>query len=73
MKNRIYFIGGASASGKSTIAKELSNLYALPVVELDRFYDILMQVIFDREKLVVATEKISLEVVEQFLAVLYRL
>jgi shikimate kinase len=69
MKNRIFFIGGASASGKSTIAKELSNLYALPVVELDRFYDILMQVIFDREKLVVATEKISLEVVAQFLAV----
>lgn len=67
MKNQIYFIGGASASGKSTIAKGLSVLYALPVVELDRFYDILMQAICDREELVVATKKVALEVVKQFL------
>ena len=66
MKSRIYFIGGASASGKSTIAKELSSLYSFPVVELDRFHDILMPIVHDREQLVSATSKIAFEVVRQF-------
>ena len=67
MKNRIYFIGGASASGKSIIAQELSNLYSLPVVELDRFHDILIPIVHDRERLVNVTNKIALEVVRQLL------
>ena len=67
MKSRIYFIGGASASGKSTIAKELSSLYSFPVVELDRFHDILMPIVHDREQLVRTTGKITLEVVRQLL------
>ncbi|MFO1423224.1 MAG: hypothetical protein U1F70_06160 [Candidatus Competibacteraceae bacterium] len=67
MKNRIYFIGGASASGKSTVAKELSNLYSLPVVELDRFYDVLMPIVHDRELLVSITDQVVLEVARQLL------
>ena len=67
MKNRIYFIGGASASGKSTIAKELSNLYSFPVVELDQFHDILIPIVHDRERQVKATRKVALEVVRQLL------
>lgn len=67
MSNRIYFIGGASAAGKSTISKELSLRYALPLVELDTCYDLLSAAIPEREPLIEATRKVALAAVSQLL------
>lgn len=63
----IYFIGGASASGKSTAAKKLASL-SFPVVELDDFHRILMNCIIDCEKLELATENVAETAVRQLLA-----
>lgn len=67
MNNRIYFVGGASAAGKSTITKELSVRSSLPLVELDKFHDILIPAIGERELLIETTRKVALEAVELLL------
>lgn len=67
MKNAIYFIGGASASGKSTVASRMAERDALPVIELDRFYDLLSRHLRDREVLASVTERMAREVATQLL------
>lgn len=67
MNNRIYFVGGASAAGKSTISKELAVCYSLPLVELDKFHDILIPVIGERELLIETTSEVALAAVELLL------
>ena len=68
MKNSIYFIGGASASGKSTAARMLAARDGRAVVELDNFYDILGKFVDDQGALEKVTEKIALEVMARLLA-----
>lgn len=67
MSKQIYYVGGASAAGKSTITKELALRAALPLVELDKFHDLLSAVIRVRKPLIAATRKVALTVVVQLL------
>lgn len=69
MASAIYFIGGASASGKSVVARALAAEAQWPIVELDEFYDILDSAFEDHTNLEKATDKIALQVVVQLLAV----
>ncbi len=68
MKHSIYFIGGASASGKSTVARLLAAQEERSIVELDNFYDILESATQDESFLEKTTQKIALELVSQLLA-----
>lgn len=68
MNNYIYFVGGASASGKTTITKKLSAKYLHPVVELDKFHMAITPAIFERDPLVEATRNIAIEVIRQLLS-----
>jgi shikimate kinase len=68
MKHSIYFIGGASASGKSRVARSLAVQDGRSVVELDHYYDILEPAIHDHDVLVKTTGRIALEAVTQLLA-----
>lgn len=68
MQNSIYFIGGASASGKSTVARLLAAEDGRSVVALDNYYDILESAFHDHDLLVKISERIALEVVTQLLA-----
>ena len=65
MQNTIYFIGGASASGKSVVASRLAELDLLTVIELDRFYDLLSRTLHNREVLAKVTERVAREVATQ--------
>ncbi|HRC71365.1 MAG TPA: hypothetical protein PK880_02400 [Candidatus Competibacter sp.] len=67
-RGSIYFIGGASASGKSTAARMLAARDGRAVVELDNFYDILGKVVDDQGALEKVTQKIALEVVARLLS-----
>jgi shikimate kinase len=39
LQNKIIFIGGASASGKTTVAKQLAEKLERPLISLDDFYN----------------------------------
>lgn len=69
MTSAIYFIGGASASGKSVVAKMLAAKDQCSIVELDEFYDILEGTFKDHAGLEEVTGKIALQVVAELLAV----
>lgn len=56
---RIYFIGGASGAGKSTIAAKLGERHGIPVVELDAFQRILIPAFDDREALFAAMRNLA--------------
>lgn len=43
MSAQIYYIGGASASGKSTVAKEVSQEHGLPMTKLDDINNLLQK------------------------------
>ncbi|MBL8251594.1 MAG: hypothetical protein JNK31_07995 [Candidatus Competibacter sp.] len=68
MKNAIYFIGGASASGKSVAARKLVAGDGRAIIELDNFYDILASALADHVILEKVTGKIAAEAVIQLLA-----
>lgn len=68
MQNSIYFIGGASAAGKSAVTTRLAARDGRTIIELDRFYDLLQATIRDSNALEKATRQIALEVVKQLLA-----
>lgn len=63
----VYFIGGASASGKSTVAKKLASS-KYQSLELDDFQNILSNVILDCNERKSATEAVAETAVRQLLA-----
>lgn len=63
----LYFIGGASASGKSTIARILATKSHRSAIELDAYYDLLEPLTRNHRALEQATTQVSLELVRQML------
>jgi predicted kinase len=67
MGTRIIYIGGASASGKTATAVKLSAMTGLPVVELDEYYDLLVDSACGAEVAAAVTPAIARRVVEDLL------
>lgn len=67
MNGRLYFIGGASAAGKSTITRALAARTGRGSIELDAYYDILEPLTRSSCALEQATTEVSLAVVRQML------
>ena len=67
MNGRLYFIGGASAAGKSTVARALATRTGRNSIELDAYYDLLEPLTRNSRALEQATTQVSLEAVRQML------
>jgi 2-phosphoglycerate kinase len=68
MKKLIYFVGGVSAAGKSTVTKKLSDMSGHRIVALDDLYNFLRASMNDRRVSKEVTRKITIDIIEQFLA-----
>jgi predicted kinase len=60
---RIYFIGGQSASGKSTTAAEVASDYGLNVVKLDDYYNVLREHGLTEDALEAATSEVARRII----------
>ena len=65
MRSGIYFVGGASGAGKTTVTKKLSQKFDIPVVELDDFQRLIMTAVPVLENRITAMRTISRCVIEQ--------
>ena len=64
----VYFVGGASAAGKTTCTKSLALRFHLPVVELDDFQRLIMDAIPSLERRAPATFRIAEAVLRELLS-----
>lgn len=62
------FIGGASAAGKTTLARHLGHLLQLPVLSLDRLYGAIGPAFADGEEHRAATRRICRALLRELLA-----
>lgn len=67
MNKGIYFIGGASASGKSTCAHLLAEEFDVNTIELDDIFDVIKQAVGDEDTGVNITNKVAPYCVKQFI------
>ena len=65
----IFFIGGSSASGKSTVAKKIATQFDLPVITLDKFRNSIDEFVASPEDRTLLTRKISLQVIKELINV----
>lgn len=63
----VYFIGGASASGKSWVAQSLAQKHCLPLIHLDEFHNALRSVPASGSDLEEATKAVCLVATKQLL------
>ena len=59
----IFFIGGSSASGKSTVANEIAKTWGLPVIRIDNYRDIIDEINLPNDTATAVTKALSLQVV----------
>jgi predicted kinase len=63
----VIFIGGASAAGKTTLARQLGSLLQLPVLGLDRLFGALGPAFAEVEEQRAATRRIARALVQELL------
>jgi hypothetical protein len=68
MGKLIYFVGGVSAAGKSTVTQRLADMSGYRIVALDDLYNFLRAGMNDRHSSEEVTRKITIDIIEQFLA-----
>jgi predicted kinase len=68
MGGQVIYIGGASAAGKSTAAQTLGEALGLPLVELDRYFDLIAGAGCDEDTAAAAASALARRLVEDLLA-----
>jgi hypothetical protein len=66
---RIYFVGGASASGKSVSTKALAKEFCVNTVNLDEFYNVIRKSISDETLSQKTTKDVAALCVDKFLSI----
>lgn len=69
MVAKVYFIGGASAAGKSYAAQVVSRDVSLPVIGLDKYYNMLKKAGVSESVLKGSTKTVCFELVGQLIGV----
>jgi hypothetical protein len=68
MKASVYYIGGVSGAGKTSVAKRLARTTGRPVFSLDRYYGILLKSSIEQELAKAAMALIAMRLVEDLMA-----
>lgn len=66
---RIYFVGGASASGKTVSTQALAQEFSVNTVTLDDFYDIIRKSFNDEPLVQKTTKNVTTSCVNKFLSI----